>query len=185
MWRACMDILPTRTKLFDKGFLHSFLCKWCEVEPETSLHVLWQCEFAQKVWKACPISILSSCSDNLSFRDFTALCIDVIDTTQTAILFTTAWEVWNARNRFQWENKTSVVDDVWRKAAGMATDFLAVGLRAQESVNVSVVPIANRWRPLDQSNFKLNVGLCVDKGSKSVGMGFVIRDAQCLVMAVL
>ncbi len=98
MWRACMDILPTRTKLFDKGFLHSFLCKWCEVEPETSSHVLWQCEFAQKVWKACPISIPSSCSDNLSFRDFTALCIDVIDTTQTAILFTTARGVWNARN---------------------------------------------------------------------------------------
>ena len=67
----------------------------------------------------------------------------------------------------------------------MAIDFLAVGLRAQESVNVSMVPIANRWRPPDQSNFKLNVGLCVDKGSKSVGMGFVIRDAQCLVMAVL
>ena len=69
--------------------------------------------------------------------------------------------------------------------AGMAIDFLVVGLRAQESVNVSVVPIANRWRPPDQSNFKLNVGLCVDKGSKSMGMGFVICDAQCLVMAVL
>ena len=26
MWRACLDILPTKTKLFDKGFLHSFSC---------------------------------------------------------------------------------------------------------------------------------------------------------------
>lgn len=31
MWRACLDILPTRTKLFDKGFLYSFSCQWCEV----------------------------------------------------------------------------------------------------------------------------------------------------------
>ena len=26
MWRACLDILPTRTKLFDRGVLHSFSC---------------------------------------------------------------------------------------------------------------------------------------------------------------
>ena len=24
MWRACLDILPIRTKLFDKGSIHSF-----------------------------------------------------------------------------------------------------------------------------------------------------------------
>ena len=40
MWRACLDIIPTRTKLFDKGILHSFSCQWCETEPETSSHVL-------------------------------------------------------------------------------------------------------------------------------------------------
>ena len=67
----------------------------------------------------------------------------------------------------------------------MATDFLAVGLRVQDSDSVLEVPIASRWRPPDQGNFKLNVGLCVDKGSKSVGIGLVVRDAQCLVMAAL
>jgi hypothetical protein len=121
----------------------------------------------------------------MSFRDFIAHCIDVLEAPQIAILFTTAWEVWNARNRLLWDNKISTVDDVWRKAASMATDFLAVGLRVQDSDSVLEVPIANRWRPPDQGNFKLNVGLCVDKGSKSVGIGLVVCDAQCLVMAAL
>ena len=185
MWRACWDILPTRTKLFDKGFLHSYSCQWCEVEPETSSHVLWQCAFAQKVWKACPVSIPSSCSDIMSFWDFISHCIDVLKASQIAILFTTALEVWNTRNRLLWDNKFSTVDDVWRKAAGMATDFLDVGLRMQDSGSVLEVPIASRWRPPDQGNFKLNMGLCVDKGSKSVGVGIVVRDAQCLVMVAL
>jgi hypothetical protein len=46
-------------------------------------------------------------------------------------------------------------------------------------------PIASRWRPPDQGNFKLNMGIYVDKESKSVGIGLVIRDAQCLVVAAL
>ena len=89
MWRACLDILPTRTKLFDKGLLHSFLCQWCEMEPETLSHVLWQCAYAQKIWKACPVPI-PSCNENMFFRDFIAHCIDVLEVHQIAILFTTA-----------------------------------------------------------------------------------------------
>jgi hypothetical protein len=46
IWRTCLDILPTKTKLFDKGLIHSVSCLWCEEEPETLSHVLWQCEFA-------------------------------------------------------------------------------------------------------------------------------------------
>jgi hypothetical protein len=77
------------------------------------------------------------------------------------------------------------VDDVWRKAAGMATDFLAVGLRVQDSERALEVPLSSRWRPPDQGNFKLKVGIFVDKESKSVGIGLVIRDAQCYVLAAL
>ena len=40
MWRACLDILPTRTKLFDRGILSFFTCQWCEDDPETTSHVL-------------------------------------------------------------------------------------------------------------------------------------------------
>ena len=44
---------------------------------------------------------------------------------------------------------------------------------------------ASKWRPSDQVNFKLNMGIYVDKESKSVGIGLVVRDAQCLVVATL
>ena len=121
----------------------------------------------------------------MSFRDFIAHCIDVLEVPHIAILFTTTWEVWNARNRLLWDNKINTVDDVWRKTAGMATDFLAVGLRVQDSERVLEAPLASRWRPSDQGNFKLNMGIYVDKESKSVGIGLVVRDAQFLVVATL
>jgi hypothetical protein len=34
-------------------------------------------------------------------------------------------------------------------------------------------------------NYKLNVGLCVDAQSKSVGVGIVVCDAQCLVVVAM
>ena len=118
MWRACLDILPTRTKLFDRGVLHSFSCQWCEDAAETSSHVLWQCEFVQRIWSACPISIPSACVVDMTFCELISRCILVLSHPDIEILFTTAWEIWNARNRHVWEDKVPIVDDIWKRGAG-------------------------------------------------------------------
>ena len=112
MWRACLDILPTKTKLYDKGLIHSVSCLWCEGEPESTSHILWQCDFAQKIWMACPVTIPSFCYVSMAFKEFILSCIEVLSESDLAILFTTAWEIWNARNRFHWENVTPTVNDI-------------------------------------------------------------------------
>ena len=71
------------------------------------------------------------------------------------------------------------------ECACMASDFLDVGLRALESVKCSEGPYCYGGDQRFKSNYKLNMGLCVGKDSKSVGMGFMIRDAECQVMAAL
>uniref|UniRef100_A0A2N9G5C3 CCHC-type domain-containing protein n=1 Tax=Fagus sylvatica TaxID=28930 RepID=A0A2N9G5C3_FAGSY len=144
MWRACLDILPTKTKLFDKGLIHSVSCLWCEGEPESSSHILWQCDFAQKIWMACPVIIPSSCSVSMNFRDFILSCIEFLSESDTEILFTTAWEIWNARNRFHWENVLSTVNDIWQRAAALALEFKEVSLQFQSVGGGSVVPLAIR-----------------------------------------
>ncbi len=113
MWRACLDILPTKTKLFGKGLIHTVSCLWCEEEPELSAHVLWQCEFAQRIWSACPVTIPNSCSISMNFWDFVLCCIEILSGVDSEILFTIAWEIWNARNRLHWENKLLSVNDIW------------------------------------------------------------------------
>ena len=133
MWRACLDILPTRTKLFDRGILSSFSCQWCEENPESPSHVLWQCEFAQRVWSACPVPIPHTCHPSLLFRDFISICVQSLSGFNLEILFTTAWEIWNAINRLFWDSKSSTVDDIWTKAAGLATDLIEVRLHDYDS----------------------------------------------------
>jgi hypothetical protein len=178
MWRACQDILPTKTKLFDKGLLHSVSCLWCEGEPETSSHVLWQCDFSQRIWIACPVNIPSSVSVSMSFKDFVLGCIDVLPKMDMDFLFTIAWEIWNARNRDHWENKVLSVDDIWRKAVSSALDFNEAGLLVHGVGGRSVVPMASRWRPPDQGFYKLNMAFYVDPCLNLVGVGSLIRDAD-------
>jgi hypothetical protein len=185
MWRACQDILPTKTKLFDKGLLHSVSCLWCEGEPETSSHVLWQCDFTQRIWIACPVIIPSSVSVSMSFKDFVLGCIDVLPRMDIDLLFTIAWEIWNARNRNHWENKVLTVDDIWRKAVSSALDFKEAGLQVHDVGGRSVVPMASRWRPPDQGFYKLNMAFYVDPCLNLVGVGSLIRDADGSVRAAM
>uniref|UniRef100_A0A2N9G5Y5 Reverse transcriptase domain-containing protein n=1 Tax=Fagus sylvatica TaxID=28930 RepID=A0A2N9G5Y5_FAGSY len=111
-WIFC----PPRKKLFDRGILSSFSCQWCEENPETPSHVLWQCDFAQRVWSACPVPIPHVCHPSLHFRDIISICVQCLSGFNLEILFTTAWEIWNARNRLFWDSKSTTVDDIWTKA---------------------------------------------------------------------
>uniref|UniRef100_A0A2N9FI47 CCHC-type domain-containing protein n=1 Tax=Fagus sylvatica TaxID=28930 RepID=A0A2N9FI47_FAGSY len=158
MWRACLDILPTKTKLFGKGLIHTVSCLWCEEELESSAHVLWQCEFAQRIWSACPVTI-------------SEFLLGVGDL--------------NARNRLHWENKLLSVNDIWQRAVAMVMDFKEVGLQVQEVGGSSEILRASRWRPPDQGFYKLNMGFSVDPVLKLVGMGSLIRDSDGSVMATM
>jgi hypothetical protein len=50
LWQACNEILPTRANLFRKKVIFSPLCPICELETETTAHVLWECPATKDVW---------------------------------------------------------------------------------------------------------------------------------------
>ncbi|KAF5475420.1 hypothetical protein F2P56_007226, partial [Juglans regia] len=57
LWRACLDALPTQSKLFQKRIVDHPLCPICNLEEETVVHVLWGCEAARDVWSQCSIKL--------------------------------------------------------------------------------------------------------------------------------
>ena len=98
IWRACLDVLPTQTNLFDKGIVHCLSCRWCEEEAETVSHVLWHYEFAQKVWGLSSINFPLECLQAQSFHDVIMFCISFLKTPGLEIVFSTAWCLWQAHN---------------------------------------------------------------------------------------
>ena len=69
IWRACKNILPTQTNLFDRGVTQTFSYHWCEDVAETTDHILWSCDFAQRVWQASTVPIPPRYDLQMSFGD--------------------------------------------------------------------------------------------------------------------
>jgi hypothetical protein len=53
LWRACHDIIPTRVNLQKKGIALDPSCIFCNMEAETTMHILWNCPSSNDVWGAC------------------------------------------------------------------------------------------------------------------------------------
>ena len=50
VWKACMNILPTKEHLVRKHVLTDPLCPICKLVPETTDHALWNCSSARDVY---------------------------------------------------------------------------------------------------------------------------------------
>lgn len=50
VWRACRDILPTKSNLMQRHILQENICEACGLEVEDSGHLFWRCSKTQEVW---------------------------------------------------------------------------------------------------------------------------------------
>ena len=68
IWRACKDILPTKTKLRDRKIPLDVACDICG-EAETAGHVLWGCELAAAVWQMANFKAPGLTTNSPNFLD--------------------------------------------------------------------------------------------------------------------
>ena len=74
-WRACCNILPTRVNLSKKQIIEDNRCEACKIEPETSVHTLWNCGVVQDIWAGCSTH-LQKCRGG--YEDMVQLMEDLI-----------------------------------------------------------------------------------------------------------
>ena len=122
-------------------------------------HVLWHCEFAQKVWNACPITFPSLDVEGLSLMDFLATCLRELSSPEVEIVFATAWVLWSAHNKVVWDRKVVNVDDICSRAVGIALESIAQRVTHRDPV----IPTEDNggfhwWRPPEAGLYKVNVG---------------------------
>jgi hypothetical protein len=184
-WRACRNIVPTKTKLFEKGLTATSSCSWCMEEAETIDHVLWSCEFAQKVWKASSVKLPPIYATNLSFVDLLACLFKDLQFPLVEICITTAWSLWKARNEMIWEDKVSNAADVALRAAENAMNFLEAGNVEALAPHAREVMDQQRWVPPNRGDFKLNIACQWQGTQRRAGMGILIRNHEGKVMAAM
>ncbi|KAL5738691.1 hypothetical protein ACOSP7_031452 [Xanthoceras sorbifolium] len=117
---------------------------------------------------AYPLAVF--CRSSLLSADFVALCVIL-------------WRIWYCHNSTIFLNKLLLVAVIVPWSLAFLEDFVKVGLLfSPASVGVRVQP---RWEASFPGWFKINFDAAVDSVCKRAGMGVVICDWQCRVMASL
>ncbi|KAK9986113.1 hypothetical protein SO802_031064 [Lithocarpus litseifolius] len=123
VWRACNDILPTRANLFRKKVCTDPLCAICGQTDETVGHVLWGCPMARNVWAMTHGRLQKSGAVVQNFYHLARQLEDRLTGKDMETWATVAWSIWNARNKFCFEEKQSQPIDILQAATTLMQDY--------------------------------------------------------------
>ncbi|XP_058775834.1 uncharacterized protein LOC131650122 [Vicia villosa] len=106
LWRVCINRLPTKISLSERGAIDSsvFLyCEFCRNHLETSSHLFFQCGVAKYLWKRIYLWL----GEDLPFSLEEFLKLDIVvekvktvnaRKNITSIWIASVWSLWNMRN---------------------------------------------------------------------------------------
>jgi hypothetical protein len=136
MWKACSNILPTCTKLFDRKIVSNYSCSVCGDAPETREHIFMECQAASNAWKAFP-TYSSTLHPGMNFMDWIEEILAKLNHPEIEIFYTTAWFIWRHRNEVWSGTGPREASHISTKATQYAMEFLEATSEAPQIPTVS------------------------------------------------
>ena len=90
IWRACKDILPTKTKLRDREIPVEVECDLCG-GVETAGHTFWGCDFVAAVWQMANVKAPGLMTNPSNFLDLFWCIMEAKPNQDLEASATTAW----------------------------------------------------------------------------------------------
>lgn len=179
MWKACSNILPLCTKLFDRKITSNFSCPVCGDEAETIDHTFMNCSVALAVWGKHP-NLMALLQSGMCFVDWVEVILSSLSSPDIEIFFTLVWFIWRHCNEVWSGSHPGEVKQISLKASRYALEFLEAVSDPSPSLEVP----SSAWTPPSSSHlFKVNVASVLFKERQEVGIGVIVRNSQGVVLA--
>ncbi|GMY09850.1 hypothetical protein FCV25MIE_05089 [Fagus crenata] len=131
LWRACLNVLPTRLSLCRRRILQDSACQVCRTAPESPTHALWSCPYAGSVWALIPGKIQKLPPTEVDFFELFQGLTERLTRAEVEIWSVTVWAIWYARNKFLHENVLMCPQTILEMGMRLLNDFQRV--TAQQS----------------------------------------------------
>jgi hypothetical protein len=181
MWRACNDILPTRSNLLKGRMIDDGRCPWCNLEEESIAHAIWFCPATIDVWNA-DHSIFYKCAFvEQSFLDIFQQCLNRFDRSEMALFAAIAKKIWLRRNAMIFEGVSEHPNKIYANAVRLVDDFKRC-FKGDEEMSKSMQQNVNFDATINRSVGYVRVGLIARdylgnlKGAKHLSIS-VLTDA--------
>jgi hypothetical protein len=176
IWRACHNLLPTRTNLRHRGVCEDVVCPICLQEEETTEHIIWECSSAADVWGASNIK-LQKCPRGGG--DFQQILVEVskrCDQEEVDLFMVTARKLWMRRNRVVFGGEFNPPRSLLLEAESVLMEFRKANLVSNQSQDSSSSKADEKWEPPPRNTIKINWDAAVATEKKEIGIGLIARD---------
>ncbi|KAL5779613.1 hypothetical protein ACOSQ2_010350 [Xanthoceras sorbifolium] len=172
VWRACRNLLPTRSLLAARRVPVGAGCPLCDAAVKSVLHSLWLCRSLVESKAAVPFLASLRLPAAGSFLDFILACFSSLLVHEMELLLVLLWRFWFRRNHAVHSAPLLSVEDTVGWSERFLVDFQAAV--AVPSVRCKLV--VERWLAPSPGWFKINSDVAVDVRGRRLGFGVVIRD---------
>lgn len=104
LWRACLNLLPTKVNLCKKRILTDDTYPLCLREPETTEHILWECIAANDILGQSLKHIQKSKTSCQSLKMLLTEMFRKLEKKEMEELNLILWNIWRRRNQHVFNN---------------------------------------------------------------------------------
>ena len=123
MWRACYNVLPTKSKLARQKVQIDPKCFFCGQKDETTESILWECPFSSNVQALVWGKLQKSNSVAENFFMLARHMVQSLDRKELELWAITSWSLWNARNRFQFKHVQTHPSEIFKQADSLLKEY--------------------------------------------------------------
>jgi len=179
------NILSTKEKLFHKGIVHDSSFPFCLNQVETMFHALWSCPAAVAVWQDCCRRLQKMTlgeGDGLYIIKLLKERLDQEEFIEAVMVL--RQQVWLRRNEFVFKGNFIPPGQIISRAQDMIKGFSEA---SQGDVLMPVAVVSNppKWRLPVDGWLKANWDAALNKTSRNMSVGVVVRNDQGQVVAAL
>jgi hypothetical protein len=186
VWRACLNILPTKANLKKKKITSDGFCPICESDAESTIHALWECPAANDVWLSSNLRVHKMSKYQGDLIKLVLSLFDKVGEKDCGLVVFIMWYIWFNRNRVVHENKMWDPNAVVAKAESHLEEFIKASSRGEMGdVRIGNESPRLNWKAPEAGMVKINWDVIKRDEDGSSSRGIIIRDSEGQVVAAV
>ena len=153
----------------------------CTIEPESTIHALWDCAAAQEIWAGSAHKLQKFKHGQPDLLQLMDELLKRLSLEELELFWTQAWLIWNQRNSLLHGGKLKNPSCLNKRVEEYLEEFKRA--QAQLAVQPRQQLNAEIWQPPPSEAYKLNYDAAVFSDLGRTGVGAVIRNEKGEVMA--
>jgi hypothetical protein len=185
LWRVCNNLLPTKLNLLKKMITSDPLCPLCGLCTESTGHAIWGCNSAKAVWMECSRKIQKLAIDEDDGLLLFWKLFDTLEEEDLLLVSCLARQIWLRRNSIVFGGTLSSPTHMVKSTMDFLTEFHAAQLLPPTASVARTQSVRQLWRRPPEGVVKVNWDAALDKDTKMMGVGVIVRDERGDVLATL